>query len=354
MPRFNPRSVEQQMKRYNISREEAEEKVLQVIENKKASNPYSVDYQMKKYGLSQEEAEEKITVLKQKTATGHLIADTSWQMKRFGLSQEEAEEKIKKTYERRGKSTSAKKKENPSSHFNTIEYWCNKGFSLEEAKIKKEEHILYMQSAFQKEIKKNPVKYKARTPMQIHYWLKRGYSLEEANILRKERQRTFTLDRCIEKYGEKDGIKKWKDRQAKWVKSLHNNFNLHGDGRSPQSIWAKEIIRILCGYLKIETPVKEKWIASKDNELRCSYDFTYNKKIIEFNGDFWHAHPNLFQADEIVPVLKISAKEKWELDKKKKELAESYGYEVLVIWESEYGKDKETIINKCIKFLNNN
>jgi hypothetical protein len=37
---------------------------------------------------------------------------------------------------------------------------------------------------------------------------------------------------------------------------------------------------------------------------------------------------------------------------KKKELAESYGYEVLVVWESDYKKDPEQMINRCIKYLN--
>ena len=353
MARFNPRSVEQQMEKFGISKEEAENKVAQVIANKKASNPYSVEGQMARFGISKEEAELKVAELKQKTATGHLIADPLWQMARFGISKEEAESKIKEAYKRRGESTSIKKSENPESHFNTIEYWESKGFSRKESISKKAEHIKKMQSVFQLELKQNPAKYKGRTPLELEYWTNRGYSNEEAKLLRKERQQTFTLDKCVAKYGKEDGLARWKDRQARWTKSLHDNFNTEGDGRSPQSIWAKEIIHLLCNYYNIEVPKKEKWIASKNNTLRCSYDFTLKTKIIEFNGDFWHANPLYYSPSDIIPVQNISAQQKWDLDKRKTELAESYGYEVLVIWESDYHKDPETIINQCIKYLNN-
>ena len=93
-------------------------------------------------------------------------------------------------------------------------------------------------------------------------------------------------------------------------------------------------------------------MSSAKRDLRCSYDFTYGKKIIEFNGDFWHANPKLFKPDEIIPVLNVTAQEKQEFDKKKKMLAESNGYDVLVVWESDYRKDPESVLKKCLSFLN--
>lgn len=41
----------------------------------------------------------------------------------------------------------------------------------------------------------------------------------------------------------------------------------------------------------------------------------------------------------------------WKHDIEKIKCAESYGYKVLTIWESEYKKDKEGTIQKCIDFL---
>ncbi len=48
----------------------------------------------------------------------------------------------------------------------------------------------------------------------------------------------------------------------------------------------------------------------------------------------------------------ITAQAIWDKDKHKKILAEQNGFEVLVVWDSEYRCDKQEIINKCNKFLN--
>ena len=44
----------------------------------------------------------------------------------------------------------------------------------------------------------------------------------------------------------------------------------------------------------------------------------------------------------------------WEKDYNKTKLAESNGFSILVIWDSEYKNNKEEIIDKCKKFLKNN
>lgn len=78
-----------------------------------------------------------------------------------------------------------------------------------------------------------------------------------------------------------------------------------------------------------------------------------NKKIIEYNGDEYHANPEMFEADEYPhPFRKDkTAKEIWEKDKRKIEVAKEKGFEVLTIWDSEYRNDKEKILNKCKEFL---
>ena len=56
----------------------------------------------------------------------------------------------------------------------------------------------------------------------LEYYTSRGFTADEAEILRKQRQATFTLEKCVEKYGEKDGYKRWMDRQRKWLNTLDN------------------------------------------------------------------------------------------------------------------------------------
>lgn len=186
----------------------------------------------------------------------------------------------------------------------------------------------------------------------IEYWLAKGYSEEEAKEKLIERQRTFSLEHCIEKYGKEGGEKVFKERQERWQKSLKKHWAENGDGRSVQSEFAKNIIHLLCDSLNINVPEKEKWIYNKDIERGYAYDFTYNNKIIEFNGDYWHANPYKYDADFYNKSKKMTAEEIWLYDKMKKECAEKHGYKVMVVWESDWNEDPEGELNKCIKFLN--
>ena len=85
------------------------------------------------------------------------------------------------------------------------------------------------------------------------------------------------------------------------------------------------------------------------------YDIHYGNKIIEFNGDYWHANPELYLFEDYVGNIlnnkPTKAYEIWAKDAKKKTLAEELGYEVLVIWESEFLEFPKTTIEKCLKFL---
>jgi len=47
----------------------------------------------------------------------------------------------------------------------------------------------------------------------------------------------------------------------------------------------------------------------------------------------------------------MTAQEIWDYDQVKIELAEQKGYEVLIIWESEWNDDPSRTIEKCIKFI---
>lgn len=93
----------------------------------------------------------------------------------------------------------------------------------------------------------------------------------------------------------------------------------------------------------------------KSNKKRRFYDFLLNdiKLLIEVNGDYWHANPILYKENDILNYKKYgvrTAKEMWDKDNFKKDLAEKNGYRVIYIWESEIHENKfhleEFIINK--------
>lgn len=75
------------------------------------------------------------------------------------------------------------------------------------------------------------------------------------------------------------------------------------------------------------------------------------KKVIEFNGDFWHGNPSFYEPEYILEVQNIKASDVWERDKIKQNKAIKKGYEILIIWENEYNKNPKQCIDKCIEFL---
>lgn len=186
-----------------------------------------------------------------------------------------------------------------------------------------------------------------------YFLLKTNGNEEEARKLQKERQTTFSKQICIEKYGETEGLKRFNDRTEKWIDSTNNNGNMkNGFSRISQELFDK---------IKEHYPENELsniFYATHQNEVRLSsykYDFTdeKNKKIIEFNGDIYHANPKMFEKDECPhPYRKETlASEIWKLDEDKKNVALLEGYVVLVVWEGEYKDDNLYILNKCLEFL---
>ena len=226
------------------------------------------------------------------------------------------------------------------------------GYSEHDAEIMHSNSKEKRANNWHKMYKDNPDLFKGKRMGQIEYWVNEGYSEEEAKLKVKESQATFTLEKCIIKYGKAEGTKIFNKRQTKWKKSLHENFEREGDGRSPSSKFANSIIKELCSYLNIEIPIKEKWIMNKETQKAYSFDFTHKKKIIEFNGDYWHSNPALYEAEFFNKNKEMTACEVWEYDKEKIKTANNYNYEVLTIWEKDWVDNPKQTIKKCIKYLN--
>lgn len=58
--------------------------------------------------------------------------------------------------------------------------------------------------------------------------------------------------------------------------------------------------------------------------------------LIEINGVFWHAHPDLYKPTDIIPKIGKSASEIWEKDRKKIDTAIKNGYKILTIWDRDF------------------
>lgn len=222
-------------------------------------------------------------------------------------------------------------------------------FSLEFSKYtNEEERIVFIKKALKDRI----------STTNINYYLNQGMSLEESKIKLSDRQRTFTLEKCIERYGEEQGLIIFTNRQEKWQKSLNQNGNLKQGYSEISQVLFFELLKFYN-----ENEKNDVFFATKNNEFRLDkknggvwiYDFTdiKRKKIIEYNGDQYHANPKMFEADETPhPFRKtITSEEIWEKDSKKLNTAKEHGFGVLIVWDSEYKSNKELTIKKCVDFL---
>lgn len=187
----------------------------------------------------------------------------------------------------------------------------------------------------------------------IEWWINKGYTEEESKLLLKDRQTTFTLEKCIERHGEEEGTLIYNNRQERWMKSLNENGNMKGGFSKKSQDLFDEIKKFLnlnnCRY------------ATNGGEFvldRYSYDFMdyESNVIIEFNGDLYHGNPKIFKEEDCPNPFNesLKAKEIWIKDKKKIELAESNGYKLLTIWESDYDEDLKHTVDMCVNFIKNN
>lgn len=103
----------------------------------------------------------------------------------------------------------------------------------------------------------------------------------------------------------------------------------------------------------------KKILGEAGNDLECNAtikyedkwifpDFKFKNFIIEYNGNFWHADPNKFKADDIVHH-NITAKEIWKRDDFRRTVFEKQGYIVIEVWADDYKENKEKILNEIVR-----
>lgn len=190
----------------------------------------------------------------------------------------------------------------------------------------------------------------------IQYWMNKGFSEEEARKKISARQRTFTKQKCIEKYGEEEGLKVWQARQEKWMASLaalpeEEKIRINKLKCSSGYIKSKPEIALFKSLAQVLSEIESQMTLFANNRSYV-YDIRLGKKIIELYGDFWHHNPTKYSTDWVNPYTKKTSQEKWEFDAIKNKVATDQGFEVMIIWESEYKNNYDGTIQKCLAFLN--
>lgn len=227
----------------------------------------------------------------------------------------------------------------------TIDFWKKKGLTEEDAKLKISEIQTNNSKKLTAKKKLNPSEYSATTKTQYGYWMHKGLSEENAKNMVSKEQKTFSLEICIKKYGEEEGIKKFKERQCKWLSSYKK---LNYSKISQLLFW--EIINSDNSMLinnEIYFATNNSGVLDDsgiNHEFRLNLKKSFiipdffmknKKKIIEFDGTYFHRPTPENKKRELIRDANI---------------IES-GFQILHITEEEYKKNKEEVINKCLKFL---
>lgn len=223
---------------------------------------------------------------------------------------------------------------------------------------------------------------------RLEYWIKKGFSIDEAIQKQKERQTTFSMQKCIEKYGHEKGKLVFEARQKKWQNTLKqkpeeekilisikkNIFCLEGYllrgyslkeaenileqriQNSNNSFTSKESIVFFeenfnyCDWLYGKG--KEWFIWDPYTSRHYFYDFVHlkSKTILEYHGSAWH--PNIKNMTEKEKLTWQHAKTKQScivrnaFDQYKKQVAEKSGFKVFEIFSNDTIEQKQLIINE--------
>lgn len=341
------------IKHPELSKEECNKLRKEYIEKKKIKNPNYLQYYINKFpNLSENECKEK---LQQYRDSINPCIPSYWKTKYPEKTLEECKEIAFKERKKRKIKSDNHGANNPM-HRSRVSLqktkecspMCIEFYQKHYPNLSKEEQESMWRAKHDEmsESMRNAIK-----STNIEYYLNQGMSEDDAKKALHDRQLTFTLEKCIKKYGEKEGIEKYNERQNKWKAKLRKSFLIDGDSRGTQSQVANKLFDDISNLLNIENPIKEKFIYDKETKYGYVYDFCYNNKIIEFNGDYWHCNPRKYKEDYINKTTKMTAKEIWKKDEEKKRIAEKFGYKVYYVWEMDYRKDPSSELIKCIKFL---
>lgn len=195
-----------------------------------------------------------------------------------------------------------------------------------------------------------------RNPLRVEFYISRGISENDAKEIISEKQRTFSLEKCISKHGESEGTRIWQERQDKWMATMNSKSDeeireINRRKISPGRNVSINETHIADFLIENNIPITTQLILiDPDTGKRFYYDIAYNNMLIEYNGTFWHQDPRFYSADNEYKTGRI-AKDKWESDARKAYVANFHGYELMIVWEADFIKDKKEWKQKCINFL---
>ncbi len=221
------------------------------------------------------------------------------------------------------------------SYPSEIKHWTNKGLSEDEAKIKVSEfqqRASLCQNNEKTREKKSKLCSGPSNPMSIESIANRhGVSIEEARRLTPAYNRKGTLHPL---FGKSHTIEA-REKIARNVPQTRFNRSKAEDELAGE-------LRSL--GLQI---VQNVGILTYNVDILVGDNF-----IVEYYGDLWHCNPHKYSSEDHVKMIGMKARERWDIDAKRCENLLAAGYNLIVVWESDWKSDRQTQITRVTNATN--
>lgn len=141
-------------------------------------------------------------------------------------------------------------------------------------------------------------------------------------------------------YIQKYGLILGKDKFNSHINNMLSNRNSRSSSKISLNLFNNLVLEGFSDAVFATHPKEQMFVLSDEyvkilGQQKIFVDFVYKNKIIEFQGDYWHA----------------KTKDK---DNIRKQFLKSIGYDVLFIYENEYKEDNIRELQKCKRFLEGN
>jgi G:T-mismatch repair DNA endonuclease (very short patch repair protein) len=162
-------------------------------------------------------------------------------------------------------------------------------------------------------------------------------ALSKGTVCEQKRNKTVK-----EKYGV-DNIFQTKETKIKILETLVKHNNFFGGKK-----WERTKPELIVEQFLKNNNINYRAQCFKDFKSLINGEYKWYipdfvlddyKIIIEVQGNFWHANPLIYKAEDFIPRKNLLAKEIWKIDLEKKLFLESFNYTVLYLWETEILND---------------
>ena len=181
-------------------------------------------------------------------------------------------------------------------------------------------------------------------------WKDSSYREKVIKGISKPRRESFKEEQSVRiKQWYCDNPEQRNIRSHKMARSWkEGKISVDSDGfSSNESKLEKDLFEALC----LECNIVKKSVFVDDGHTFMPDMIALNEGVvIEFFGDYWHANPKKYTSDDNIRGKLVQ--EIWDRDEKRIKQLEGLGYQVQVVWESEFKDDPEYIVKRISTYLN--